>query len=85
MDPHLQYLYDMVRIINFFQWEQTSSLLFILENTHLEEKCTAADAKAGYLSQAFLGALVLVDTTDLGAKAHRVRMLWINMLSLAIL
>ena len=45
MDPLFQYFYDMVRIIHFFQQEQTPPLVYILENTYLGNKCTTTIAK----------------------------------------
>ena len=32
-DPRLRFFFNMVAIINFFQREQTSPLIYILENT----------------------------------------------------
>ena len=85
LDPRFAYFYDMVRILNFFQREQTSPFIYILENTYPGEDCTPAVAKAGELVQAFLGAPVLVDGANLGAAAHRVRLFWTNMLPAATL
>ena len=80
MDPRFQYFYDLVRIINFFQLEQATPLIYILENTYPGEQCTAAVTKASNLVQAFIGAPVVVDAGDLGAATHRVRLFWTNML-----
>ena len=85
MDPRFAYFYDMIRIMNFFQREQTTPFIYILENTYPEENCTPAVAKAGDLVEAFLGAPVLVDGANLGAAAHRVRLLWTNVLPAATL
>ena len=74
MDPRFLFFYDMVRILNFFQREQTSAILYILENTHPGERCPLAVTKAGNLVQAFLGAPIVVDAADLGAATHRVRL-----------
>ena len=49
MDPRFTYFYDLVRIINFFQLEQTSPIIYILENTYPGEHCTPAVNKAGDL------------------------------------
>ena len=49
MDPCFHYFYDLVRIINFFQLEQATPLIYILENTYLGEQCTAAVTKASNL------------------------------------
>ena len=49
MDPRFHYFYDLVRIINFFQLEQATPLVYILENTYPGEQCTAAVEKAGDL------------------------------------
>ena len=49
MDPRFTYFYDLVRIINFFQREQTSPMVYILENTYPREHCTPAVTKAGDL------------------------------------
>ena len=46
MDPRFTFFYDLVRIINFFQREQTSPLIYILENTYPGENCTPAVHKA---------------------------------------
>ena len=32
-DPRFRFFYDMVRVTNFLQWEQTSPLLYLFENT----------------------------------------------------
>ena len=85
MDPRFQFFYDLVRIINFFQREQTSAMIYILENTYPGEMCTAAVRKAGELVQAFVGAPVLLDAAHMGAAAHRVRLFWTNMLQPAVL
>ena len=74
MDPRFKYFYDLVRIINFFQLDQTTPLVYILENTYLGEKFTACVKKAGELVQALVGAPVVVAAADLGAAAHRVRL-----------
>ena len=85
MDPRFTYFYDLVRIINFSQREQTSPMIHILENTYPRERCTPAVSKVGELVQAFLGAPILIDGVDLGAAAHRVRMFWTNMMPAAVL
>ena len=85
MDPRFQYFYDMVRIVNFFQREQQSSMVYILENTYPGGNSTPAVKKAGELVQAFLGAPIIIDAADLGAAAHRVRLFWTNMLPAATL
>ena len=74
MDPRFKYFYDLVRIINFFQQDQATPLIYILNNTHPGERYTNAVKKAGDLVQAFIGAPVMVDAADLGAAAHRVRL-----------
>ena len=74
MDPRFKYFYDLVRIINFFQMDQATPLVYILENTYPGEKLTTVVKKAGELVQAFVGAPVVVDAADLGAAAHRVRL-----------
>ena len=74
-----------MRIINFFQREQTSPLIYILENTYPGKNCTPAVNKASGLVQAFLGAPILIDGANLGAAAHRVRLFWTNMLPAAAL
>ena len=84
-DARFFYFYDLVRIINFFQQEQTTSPIYILENTYPGENCTTAVENAGKLVQAYLGAPVLVDGANLGAAAHRVRLFWTNMLPPAVL
>ena len=85
MDPRLTYFYDLVRIINFFQQEQTSPMIYILENTYPGEHCPPAVGKARELVQAFLGAPILIDGADLGAPAHSVRLFWTNMMPAAVL
>ena len=80
MDPRFQYFYDLVRIINFFQLEQATSMIYILENTYPGEQCTPAVTKASNLVQAFIGAPILVDAADLGAAAHHVKLFWTNMM-----
>ena len=85
LDPRFTYFYDLVRIINFFQREQTSPMIYILENTYLGEQCTPAVTKAGELVQVFLGAPILIDGANLGAAAHRVRLFWTNMMPAAVL
>ena len=85
MDPRFTYFYDLVRIINFFQREQTSPMVYILENTYPGEHCTPAVTKAGDLVQAFQGVPILIDGANLGAAAHPVRLFWTNMMSPAVL
>ena len=69
----------------FFQREQTSSLIYILENTYPGERCTTAIQKAQVLVQGFLGAPILLDAADMGSVAHRVRLYLQNFLALAVL
>ena len=85
MDPRFRFFYDLVRIVNFFQREQASLLVYILENTYPGEKCTLAVTKAGELVQAFIGAPVIINAADLGAAAHRVRLFWTNVLQPVVL
>ena len=85
MDPRFTFFYDLVRIINFFQRERTSPMVYILENTNPGEHCTPAVNKAGDLVQAFLGAPILIDGANMGAAAHRVRLFWTNMMPAAVL
>ena len=80
MDPRFKYFYDLVRLVNYFQAEQPTPPIYILENTYPGEKCTPAVIKASDLVQAFIGAPVLIDAAELGAAAHRVRLFWTNML-----
>ena len=80
MDPRLRFFYDLVRIVNFFQREQASPMVYILENTHPGEKVTTVVRSAGNLVQAFIGAPVVIDAADLGAATHRVRLFWSNMM-----
>lgn len=49
-----------------------------MENTYPREENTAAVVKACQLVQSFIGAPVFIDASDLGAAAHRVRLLWTN-------
>ena len=65
MRRHGPFFYDLVRIVNFFKQEQALPLVYILENTYPGEKCTPAMTKAGELVQAFIGAPVVIDATDL--------------------
>ena len=74
MDPRFRYFYDMVTIINFFQREQTTPFVYILDNTYQGEKSTPAVIKAGELVHTFLGAPILVDAADLGEPTHRMRL-----------
>ena len=74
MDPRFRVFHDLVRIVNFFQREQASPMVYILENTHPREKVTRAVQSAGNLIHAFIGAPVVIDAADLGAAAHRVRL-----------
>ena len=80
MDPRFKFFYDLVRIVNFFQREQASPMIYILENTYPGARVTPAVKKAGDLVQAFIGAPVIIDAADLGAAAHRVRLFWTNMM-----
>ena len=85
MDPRFRFFYDLVRIVHFFQREEASPIVYLLENTFPGERCTLAVQKANGLVQSFLGAPVLIDAADLGAAAHRVRLFWKNMLQPTIL
>ena len=64
----------MVQIINFFQREQATPLIYILENTYPGERLSKEVRKAQDLVQGFLGAPVLLDAADMGPVAHRVRL-----------
>ena len=59
MDPRFKYFYDLVRLVNYFQAEQPTPPIYILENTYPREQCTPAVLKASNLVQAFIGAPVL--------------------------
>ena len=41
-DPRFRFFFNMVAIINFFQREQTSPLIYMVENTYPGERCTTA-------------------------------------------
>ena len=58
----------------FFQEQQTSPMVYILENTYPRENCTRAVTEAAELVQGFLGTPILIDAADLGSVAHRVRL-----------
>ena len=70
----------MVNIITFFQEQQTSPMVYILENTYPGENCTRAVTEAAELVQGFSRTPILIDAADLGSAAHRVRLYWSNML-----
>ena len=84
MDPRFRFFYDLVRIVNFFQREQATPIVYLLKNTFPGEKCTPAVRKANDLVQSFLDAPISI-AADLGAAAHRVQLFWTNMLQPAIL
>ena len=84
-DPRFRFFFNMVNIINYFQREQTSPLIYILENTYPGERCKTAVQKAEDLVQGFLGALILLDAADMGSVAHRVRLYWQNFLTPEVL
>ena len=42
MGPRFRFFYDLVRIVNFFQREQATPIVYLLENTFPREKCTLA-------------------------------------------
>ena len=84
-DPRFRYFFNMVSIINFIEREQTSSCVYILENTYPGERCSPAVIKANNLVQAFIGAPVLIDAAGVGSAAHRVRLFWSNMLQPSII
>ena len=65
MDPRFRFFYDLVRIVNFFQREQATPVVYVLENTFPGERCTPAVQKANDLVQSFLGAPILIDAADL--------------------
>ena len=71
----------MVAIINFFQREQTSPLIYILENTYPGERYSKAVQNAQNLVQGFLGAPILLDAANMGSVAHRVRLYWQNFMT----
>ena len=75
----------MVAIINFFQREQTSPLIYILENTYPGERCTKAVHDAQNLVQGFLGAPIFLDARDMGSVVHRVRLYWQNFMTPKVL
>ena len=52
-DPRFRFFFNMVEIINFFQREQKSPLIYILENTYPGERCTTAVQNAQNLVQGF--------------------------------
>ena len=79
-DPRFRFFFNMVAIINFFQREQTSPLIYILENTYPGERCTKAVQNAQNLVQGFSGAPTLLDAADMGLVAHRVRLYCQNFL-----
>ena len=71
-DSRFRFFYDLVRITNFFQREQTSPLLYLFENTWPGRNQTDAVRKASALVQSFIGAPVMANAAGLGAAAHRV-------------
>ena len=74
-----------MRILNYFQQEQASPPIYLLENTYPGERLSKAVKVATDLVQSSIGAPVLVDAADMGSAAHRVRLFWSNMLQPAVL
>ena len=85
VNPRSLFIYNMVRVINFFQREQLSPMIYLLQNIYPGEVCTSEVTKAGKLVQTLLGEPTLIDGADLGAAAHRVRLFWRNKLPAPIL
>ena len=52
-DPRFRFFFNMVAIINFFQREQKSPLIYILENTYPGERCTTVVQNAQNLVHGF--------------------------------
>ena len=52
-NPRFLFIYNMVRVINFFQKEQSSPIIYSLENTYSGEVCTSEVTKAENLSRLF--------------------------------
>ena len=75
----------MVAIINFFQRERTSPLIYILENTYPGERCTKSVQDAQNLLQGFSGAPILLDAAHMGSVAHWVRLYSQNFMTLELL
>ena len=73
-DPRFKYFYNMVNIITFFQEQQTSPMVYILENTYPGENCTRVVTEAAELVRGFLGTPILIDAADFGSAAHWVRL-----------
>ena len=80
-DPRFCFFFNMVAIINFFQREQTSPLIYILDDTYPGEGCTGAVQNAQNLVQGFLWAPTLLDAAHMGSVAHRVRLYWENFMT----
>ena len=81
-DPHFRFFFDLVCIINVFQQHQQSPMVYSLENTYPGEDINLNPhvKKAKHLVEAFLGPSVRLDSADMGAATHRVRLFWTNML-----
>ena len=75
-DPRFWFFFNMVNIIKKIQREQTSPLIYILENTYPRERCTTAVQKAQNLVQGFLGAPIVrgdeMEETHLAYKDKQV-------------
>ena len=81
-DPRFRFFFDLTRIINFFQQHQQSPMVYLLENTYPGEDINLNPhvKKAQDLVEAFLGPSVRLDSADMGAAPHGVRLYWTNML-----
>ena len=62
-------------------------MVYLLENTYPGEdiNLNLHVKKAKHLVEAFLGLSVRLDSADMGAAAHRVRLYWTNMLPIEAL
>ena len=67
-DPRFRFFFNMVAIINFFQREQTSSLIYIMENTYNRERCTKAVQDAQKFSVCYSILLSFVKGVQLDYK-----------------
>ena len=73
-DPRFRFFFDLVCIINFFQHEKNSPMVYLLENTYSGERVTPQVKKARDLVQSFLGPCLLVDFADHGLVCNRNRL-----------
>lgn len=76
---------DLVRIIRYYQQGASSPPAYIIENVPTHDDPRPSIQSAHFFLRSLLGIPLLIDAAHVGARAHRLRYLWSNLIPITLL